>query len=97
MLKPAAKRIIGKALVGRGNVPIPKKRNDLIVINLGVTGMVNDSGIGSLLDRCLGNALSPIFGIAFALSSTVCATSAEWELEITLREEVLVQRVVFLS
>ena len=74
-----------KALAGRGNVPFPEERNDLIVISLGVTRMVNDSGIGGLLDSCLGNPLSLIFDISFALSSAFSATSAEWELEITLR------------
>ena len=50
--------------------------------------MVNDSGIGSLLDRSLGNPLSPIFGISLAFSSALCATSAEWELEITLADSL---------
>ena len=50
--------------------------------------MANDSGIGSLLDRSVDNPLSPIFSISFALSSALCATSAEWELEITLRDSL---------
>ena len=58
--------------------------------------MVNDSGIGSLLDRSLGNPLSRIFGIPLALSAAVFTTSAEWKLEITLTDEVLVQQVLFL-
>lgn len=96
MLKPAGKRIIRRALISRGDVPFPEERNDLTVVNLGITWMGDDSGIGSLLDRSLGNPLSPIFGVPLALPSAVCATSAEWELEITLTDELGVQQVLFL-
>lgn len=84
MLKPFAGGAVRNALVGRGDVPLPEKRQELVVKSVGAIGLEDDTGIGSLLDGRFDNPLTPVLDIALALPSGIGAAGAVWFLEIAL-------------
>ena len=78
MLKPAAGGAIRNAFVGGRNISLPEERYDLIVKGIGATGLKDDTGIGRLSDRRLGDSLTPVFDISLALPSGVGTAGAIW-------------------
>ena len=84
MLKPAAGGAIRRALVGRGNVPLPEEGYDLIIKGTTGTGLEGNRCIGSLFDGRLGSSSSPVFDIPLALPSGFGTTGAVGGFEIAL-------------